>query len=92
VEAKVVSAENVRVALAYVARGEAPLGIVYDTDARAEPRVRIVGLLPESSHPRIVYPGAVTARSRHPQGRRFVSFLASPAARGIFVQQGFRPL
>src|SRR6185312_1185160 len=57
--------ENVRAALQFVVRGEAPLGIVYDTDALAEPGVRIVGLFPDSSHPRIVYPGAaVTANPR----------------------------
>lgn len=92
VEDRVVAAENVRVALAYVARAEAPLGIVYDTDARAEPRVRIVGLFPETSHPRIVYPGAVTARSRHPQARAVMAFLAGPEARGIFTAHGFAPL
>src|SRR5258706_11798115 len=60
VKDKVAQAENVRAALLLVARGEAPFGIVYSTDAAAEPNVRIVGAFPEGSHPPIVYPAAVT--------------------------------
>jgi len=92
VERKVVSAENVRAALAYVSRGEAPLGIVYDTDARADPGVRIVGLFPAGSHPPIVYPAAVLAGSKHPAAGRFMAWLASPAARAIFQKHGFSVL
>jgi molybdate transport system substrate-binding protein len=82
-------AENVRAALAYVARGEAPLGIVYATDAKAEPKVRVVGVFPESSHPPIVYPGAVTAASRNSAAAGFLGFLQTPKASAIFKRYGF---
>jgi molybdate transport system substrate-binding protein len=85
-------AENVRAALAFVARGETPLGIVYDTDARVEPKVRIVGLFPDWSHPRIVYPGAVVAASRHPGGRAFLDRLEGPAETAVFRRAGFTTL
>ena len=82
-------AENVRSALAFVAQGEAPFGIVYDTDARVEPKVRIVGLFPDSSHPPIVYPGAVVAASTNPEAARFLLFLGGPEASAIFRGYGF---
>jgi molybdate transport system substrate-binding protein len=85
-------AENVRAALLFVSRGEAPLGIVYDTDARVDPGVRIVGLFPEASHPRIVYPAAVLARSANPAAARFLAFLRSPRGRAIFQKYGFKVL
>jgi molybdate transport system substrate-binding protein len=81
--------ENVRAALQFVARGEAPLGIVYDTDALVEPQVRIVALFPESSHPRILYPGAVTAGSKNPAATAYLRYLASPPATAIFHKYGF---
>jgi len=87
VAAKVVQAENVRVALEYVARGEAPFGIVYATDAKVAP-VRIVGVFPENSHPPIVYPVALT-RSASPAARRFLVFLSGREARAIFEKSGF---
>jgi molybdate transport system substrate-binding protein len=83
-----VRAENVRAALAYVARGEAPLGIVYRTDALAEKRVRIVDTFPEAGHAPINYPIARTLQSQ-PQARRYSDFLGSEAARQIFVRRGF---
>lgn len=89
VEGRLLPAENVRAALAYVARGEAPLGIVYATDARAEPKVRMVGVFSESSHPPIVYPGAVTARSRNSGAAAFLGFLQGPQATAIFKRYGF---
>ena len=82
-------AENVRGALAFVAQGEAPLGIVYDTDAKVEPKVRIVGLFPDSSHPPIVYPGAVIAASTNPGAAKFLGFLRGPEASAIFRKYGF---
>jgi molybdate transport system substrate-binding protein len=85
-------AENVRAALVFVARGEAPLGIVYDTDARVEPGVTIVALFPEASHPRIVYPAAALAGSANPAGAAYLAFLQGPQARAIFRRFGFRPL
>lgn len=81
-------AENVRVALAYVARGEAPLGIVYTTDAISEPRVRIADMFPESTHPRILYPVALTKEAK-PPAADFLMFLESPDARRIFEKAGF---
>ncbi len=81
-------AENVRVALAYVARGEAPLGIVYETDARAEPRVRVIGIFPQSSHPPIVYPIALTRRAS-PAASGFLAFLRGAPGQAIFRRFGF---
>ncbi|MGZ5940007.1 MAG: molybdate ABC transporter substrate-binding protein, partial [Rhizomicrobium sp.] len=82
------NAENVRVALAYVARGEAPLGIVYSTDAFSEKRVHIVATFPESSHTPIVYPAALT-RDAKPEAQAFLDFLSGPEARAIFEKNGF---
>ena len=81
-------AENVRTALEYVARGDAALGIVYGTDARAEPRVRVVAVFPADTHPPITYPLALTASAR-PGSARFADFMASETAREIFVRRGF---
>jgi molybdate transport system substrate-binding protein len=83
--------ENVRAALAFVSRGEAPLGIVYETDARADPRVRVVATLPAESHRPIVYPFALTARAPE-AARRFVAYLSEPPARAAFEAQGFTVL
>jgi molybdate transport system substrate-binding protein len=83
-------ADNVRGALAFVARGEAPLGIVYDTDAKVEPKVKIVGLLPDDSHPPIVYPAALVAGAGNPQGgAAFLGFLQGPEAAKVFQGYGF---
>jgi molybdate transport system substrate-binding protein len=84
--------DNVRAALAFVARNEAPLGIVYATDAAAEPAVKIVAIFPASSHRPIVYPMALTAASSNPAGPKFVTFLRAAAARAIFRRQGFQTL
>jgi molybdate transport system substrate-binding protein len=84
----VVNAENVRVALAYVARGEAPLGIVYETDAKADSNVKIVGVFPESSHQPILYPAALVKDAK-PEARTFLAYLASPAAHVVFEKDGF---
>jgi molybdate transport system substrate-binding protein len=85
-------AENVRAALAFVARGETPLGIVYDTDALAEPAVRIVGLFPDSSHPPIVYPAAIVAASKNAAARVFLDDLQSPREADVFRKAGFEVL
>ena len=84
----IVNAENVRVALAYVARGETPLGIVYTTDALGEKRVHIVGTFPDNTHAPIVYPAALT-RDARPQARAFLDFLSAPEAAAIFEKDGF---
>ena len=91
VEAKVARAEDVRAALRLVARREAPLGIVYRTDANAEPHVEVAGVFPPSSYPPVTYPAALVT---HAQGRAhdLLDFLESPAARPYFEQQGFKVL
>jgi molybdate transport system substrate-binding protein len=85
-------AEHVRAALLFVARGEAPLGIVYATDARAEPRVRVVGVFPPGTHPPIVYPAAVLRAAADATARRLLASLSSPSARAIFERHGFQPV
>jgi molybdate transport system substrate-binding protein len=92
VAGRLAPAENVRAALILVARGEAPFGIVYRTDAAAEPGVRIAGVFPASAHPPIVYPAAIVARSENPAAARYLAFLRSPAARPFFEKQGFTVL
>lgn len=87
-EPKFAMAENVRAALTLVGRGEAVLGIVYETDAKVEPNVKIVGRFPEDSHPPIVYPVAVTATAK-PEGIRYATFLRSPFAKSVFEKYGF---
>jgi molybdate transport system substrate-binding protein len=89
VAAKVAQAENVRVALEYVARGEAPYGIVYATDAKIAP-VKVVGTFPENTHPPIIYPVALT-KSASPPARSFLTFLEGSEARAIFAKAGFNP-
>jgi molybdate transport system substrate-binding protein len=89
-EPKLAQAENVRATLAYVARGETPIGIVYSTDAKVEPKVKIVGAFPADSHPPIVYPVAVTAASHNAMAARYVSFLKTSQAKAIFEKYGFR--
>jgi molybdate transport system substrate-binding protein len=89
---KVAQAENVRAALQFVALGEAPLGIVYQTDATAEPGVRVVGTFPEDSHEPIIYPAALTADSANPDAAAFLDYLQGDAARAIFEEQGFTVL
>jgi molybdate transport system substrate-binding protein len=88
---KLVRAENVRAALAFVDRGEAPLGIVYQTDAQADPGVRVVDVFPEDSHPPITYPVALTVNAQ-PAAAKYVAFLESAAAAKIFRQYGFQTL
>lgn len=91
VKAHLAPAENVRAALAYVARGETPLGIVYQTDAHAEKHVRLVGIFPEDTHAPIVYPAAVIL-SAQPQAMQYLDFLGSEPARQVFAHAGFKPL
>ena len=90
VQDKLARAENVRAALAFVARGETPLGIVYDTDAKVEPKVRIVGVFPDQTHPPILYPIALVAGGHNPGAAAFVKFLEGPRAAEIFRRYGFR--
>jgi molybdate transport system substrate-binding protein len=87
VKEKTARGENVRATLQFVARGEAPLGIVYDTDALSEPQVKIVGLFPDTSHPRIVYPGAAITANR--QAAAFLAWLHGPKGAAAFRPFGF---
>lgn len=82
-------AENVRAALLLVSRGEAPLGVVYGSDAQADPGVRVLATFPASSHPPIVYPVARITTSRNPQAAAFVRWLGSNEAAAIFRKHGF---
>lgn len=89
VEGKVAQAENVRAALALVASGEAPFGIVYQTDATAEPKVKVIDTFPEDSHRPIIYPIAQLTSSAAPLAGDFLTYLKSPAATAIFEKAGF---
>lgn len=86
---KIARAENVRAALALVERGEAPLGIVYATDARASNKVIVVGTFPAASHPPIRYPIARLARSTNPEAEGFRRFLLSTRGKAVFARFGF---
>jgi len=88
VAGKVAMAEDVRAALALVARGEAVLGIVYETDAKVEPKVKIVGVIPPESHREILYPVAATMNAK-PEAAPYLVFLRSAAAKTTFEQYGF---
>ena len=82
-------AENVRAALALVARGETPLGIVYQTDAASDKDVKIVGIFPQDTHPPIIYPIAVVVSSTNPAALGYLAYLKSRAARPTFEKHGF---
>ena len=88
----IAAAENVRVALLLVARGEAPLGIVYATDAAVEPGVRVVGTIPSETHPPIIYPVALTSTSENPSAAALLVYLRCTVARAEFQKAGFRML
>ena len=92
VSPKLAQADNVRAALLLVARGEAKYGIVYATDAKAEPKVKAVGTFPESSHTPIVYPVAITKDAKSPDAAALESYLSSPEAVKILEGQGFAVL
>jgi molybdate transport system substrate-binding protein len=89
VSGRVAAGDSVRAALALVARGEAPLGIVYATDAMSEPKVRVVATFPATSHVPITYPVAVLKSSRSPEAAAFRAFLLSPEAQAVFHRYGF---
>lgn len=89
VKDKIAQTENVRAALLLVSRGEAPLGIVYKTDAVSDPNVKIVATFPENTHPPIVYPVALTKDSGNPDAMSFLSYLRSAQAKPFFEKQGF---
>lgn len=89
VATRIVSADNVRAALNFVARGEAPLGVVYRSDALSEPAVRVVATFPDDSHAPIVYPAALVAGHDSAAARRLLEALRAPAQQAIFRAHGF---
>ncbi len=86
---RVAQADNVRAALAFVATGEAPYGIVYATDAAAEDDVTVIGTFPPDTHPPILYPAAALAGRDTPPVRAFLDYLGGAEAREAFAAQGF---
>ncbi len=92
VSASVAQAENVRAAMALVATGEAPLGIVIATDAAAEPKVKVLATFPEGSHPPIIYPVAVLAESKSAAAEAFLRYMQGDSARAVYEGQGFSVL
>jgi molybdate transport system substrate-binding protein len=87
-EPRLAMVENVRVALALVARAEAPLGIVYETDAKVDPNVKIIGRFPPDSHPPIVYPVALTTSAK-PDAAQYLRILRTQTAKNTFERYGF---
>jgi molybdate transport system substrate-binding protein len=92
VSSKLAQAENVRAALLLVSRGEAPAGIVYQTDAASDGNVKIIGTFPEDAHPPIIYPIALTANATHPDAAAFLAYIRSDKAKPLFEAQGFTVL
>jgi len=92
VSGSIAQAENVRAALVLVSRQEAPFGIVYQTDAAADPNVRIAGIFPEDTHPPIIYPIARVAASRNADAARLLAYIEAPQAAPAFERQGFTVL
>lgn len=92
VKDKVAQAQNVRAALALVERGEAPLGIVYQTDAVASKSVKVIGTFPDDSHPPVIYPIALTKDSTNPDAVDLLNYIRSPATKLIFERWGFTVL
>jgi molybdate transport system substrate-binding protein len=92
VKDKIAQAENVRAALALVSRGEAPLGIVYATDAKSDPKVKVLDTFPESTHAQILYPLAIIAASTNKDAPAFAAYLKTAAAQSVFEAQGFKVL
>jgi len=89
---RIAPAENVRAALLLVSRGECPLGIVYRTDAAADPGVKVIATFPPDTHPPIIYPMALVASSTNPDAEAFATNLRSPSAARLFEKQGFTVL
>ncbi len=85
---KMAMADNVRAALVLVARGEAALGIVYETDAKVEPGTKIIGVFPDDSHLPIIYPAALTINAK-PEAAQYLTFLRMQAAKSVFEGYGF---
>ena len=88
-EQRLAQAANVRASLAFVARGETPIGIVYETDAKVERKVKIIGTFPDGSYPPVTYPVAATADTKKAGVAQYLGFLRSSAAKAIFENYGF---
>lgn len=88
-EPKLAQAENVRATLAFVARDETPIGIVYETDAKIEPKVKIIGAFPDGSYPPVTYPVAATTTATKQGVSQYLSFLRTPVTKAIFEKYGF---
>ena len=88
-EPKLAQAENVRATLAFVARDETPIGIVYETDTKVEPKVKVIGAFPDGSYPPVTYPVAATVTTTKQSVPQYLHFLRSPAAKAIFEKYGF---
>jgi len=89
VEPKLARADSVRAALAFVDRGECPLGIVYATDAWIDPKVRIVATFPTDSHPPIIYPAGLVTGKETPAAKEFLAYIQSPEAKDVWRKYGF---
>jgi molybdate transport system substrate-binding protein len=89
---KIAQADNVRAALQLVSRGEAPLGIVYATDAKSDPNVKVIDIFPEGTHPPIIYPIAIMASSTNADAPALLAYLKSSATQRVFKDQGFKIL
>src|SRR5262245_7508083 len=92
VSVKIAQEKIVRPALLLVSRGEAPVGIVYQTDAAADANVKIIGTFPEEAHPPIIYPLALTANATNPDAEAFLAYIKSAKAKPLFEAQGFNVL
>jgi molybdate transport system substrate-binding protein len=92
VKDKIAQADNVRAALQLVSRGEAPLGIVYATDAKSDPNVKVIDIFPEGTHPPIIYPIAIMASSTNADAPALLAYLKSSATQSVFKDQGFKIL
>lgn len=92
VDDRLAQAENVRAALRLVSRGEVPLGIVYGSDAQADPNVRMLGVFPRSSHAPIIYPAALLKKSAPERGEPFLTYLSGAEAKAIFTRHGFKSI
>jgi molybdate transport system substrate-binding protein len=91
VAARLVRADSVRSALAFVDRGEAVLGIVYSTDASVDKNVRVVDVFPPDSHMPIIYPAALTQTAKQ-DAAKFLAYIRGPAGSLAFQHYGFTPL
>ena len=91
VEKTLTRSENVRASMVLVARGEVPLGIVYLTDAKAEPKVKVVDTFAPNLHPAVIYPAAIVAGKVNPASQALLDYLSAPEARAVWVKYGFGP-